>query len=88
MNNEQINVGNTASYTTPEYYDRIDVIEKEDCIEMIYQERNNTVYPPRYPTPRIFKIVFSCVDGKWHKSDRIYGKVVPAQKERYEFNEN
>ena len=35
--------------------------------------------------PNVFKIVFSCIDGKWNKSDRIYGKIIPPSEESYEF---
>lgn len=70
---------------------RVDVIEGRDCIEMIYKQasiithRNTT--PSQPPNERVFKIVYSCIDGKWHKSERIYGKIIPAQSEQYEFEE-
>jgi hypothetical protein len=72
-------------YSTPI---RIDVIENNNFIEFIYKETSNitlSVYPPREPEQRVFKIVFSCKDGKWHKSDRIYGEIVEAQSESYIF---
>jgi len=53
--------------------------ELEDSIEMIYEEVSNmvlSIYPSRPPEKRHFKIVFSCVDGKWNKSERIYGKKI------------
>jgi len=37
------------------------------------------------PQERVFKIVYSCVNGKWNKSDRIYGNIISAQDEGYEF---
>jgi hypothetical protein len=43
------------------------------------------VYPPRPPEQRVFKTVFSCVDGRWNKSERIYGEVVAAKLESYSF---
>jgi hypothetical protein len=43
------------------------------------------VYPARVAEQRVFKIVFSCIDGKWNKSERIYGKVVAAKLESYSF---
>jgi len=70
---------------TPE---RVDVIEWQDCIEFIYKETSNityTIYPAPPPQTRVFKITFSCVDGKWNKSDRIYGEIMPAQEEYYSF---
>jgi hypothetical protein len=53
--------------------------ELEDSIEMIYEEVSNmvlSIYPSRPLEKRHFKIVFSCVDGKWNKSERIYGKKI------------
>jgi hypothetical protein len=67
---------------------RVDVIENNDNIEFIYKETSLmqlAVYPQRPSEQRVFKIVFSCVDGKWNKSERIYGKIIPAESERYEF---
>lgn len=67
---------------------KVDVIEKQDCIEFIYKEISTityTVYPSPPPQERIFKIVFSCKDGKWNKSERIYGKIIPSSKEQYKF---
>lgn len=69
---------------------RVDVFEGSDCIEMIYKQTSMctlTMYPSPPPQERVFKIVYSCVDGKWHKSERIYGKIIPAQEEQYEFKE-
>jgi len=67
---------------------RIEVVEHPDKIEMIYKETSNTtytMYPPSPPETRVFKIVFSCVDGKWNKSERIYGEVIPPRGESYKF---
>lgn len=66
---------------------RLEVRELSDSIEMIYEEAslmNLTIYPSPPPEKRYFKIVFSCVDGKWNKSERIYGKKVERQ-EYFEF---
>jgi hypothetical protein len=46
-----------------------------------------TIYPSPPPEERVFKIVYSCVDGKWNKSEKIYGKIIPSQKEYYEFED-
>jgi hypothetical protein len=72
---------------------RIDVIEKSDCIEFIYKEYANII--TSHPTicyttilgeqSRVFKIVFSCAGGTWNKSERIYGRIVAAKEETYEF---
>lgn len=66
---------------------RLEVNELNDSIEMIYEETSLislAVHPPRPPEKRYFKIVFSCVGGKWNKSERIYGKKVERQ-EYFEF---
>jgi hypothetical protein len=58
---------------------RLEINELEDSIEMIYEEVSNmvlSIYPSRPQEKRHFKIVFSCVDGKWNKSERIYGKKI------------
>lgn len=70
--------------------ERLDVLEFEDRIEMIFKETSmitSTIWPSLPPATRVFKIVFSCKDGKWHKSNRIYGKIIPSQEERYEFED-
>lgn len=68
---------------------RVEVNEYSDYIEMVYKERLNnslSVYPSRPPEERVFKIIHSCVDGQWHKSERIYGKILPAKNETYSFD--
>lgn len=89
-----LNLGGTSTtfkidpqYSSPELI-RFD--EFEDRLEFIYKEKLNiiyTVYPPKEPEERVFKIVYSCVEGKWNKSNKIYGKIIPATKENYEFDE-
>lgn len=90
----QLNTGMTGSVTTMNTWltpQRVDVIEYADCIEFIYKETSmlilTSIYPPPPPEERVFKIVYSCVDGKWNKSERIYGKIKPSQKEYYEFED-
>jgi len=83
----------TSTYTmdpwnTPE---RVEVIENADNIEMIYHQFSKIQHANMFGTmpadKRIFKIIYSCVDGKWNKSEPIYGKIIPAQKECYEFED-
>lgn len=74
-----------TQYGTPELV-RFD--EFEDRLEFIYIETSNiiyTVYPSPPPERRVFKIIFSCVDGKWNKSEKIYGEIIPATEEYYDF---
>ena len=79
-------VGSTTNINIWSNPERVDVIENSDSIEFIYKETSMisyTSFPP--PQVRVFKIVFSCVNGKWNKSERIYGEIVPAEDERYVF---
>lgn len=81
--------GTTANLNTWKYPIRIEVKEYFDYIEMIYKETSMiqlAIYPLRTPEERVFKIIFSCVGGKWHKSERIYGKIIPSQNESYIFD--
>lgn len=83
-------IGSTSYFNTWNYPQRIDVREVGETIEMIYKEKSMltyTIYPSPPPEERVFKIVYSCVDGKWNKSERIYGKIIPHQEEYYNFAE-
>lgn len=69
---------------------RVDIREYPDRIEMIYKQTSNitlTIHPSPPPAERVFKIVFSCVDGKWNKSEPIFGEINRAQAEHYIFND-
>ena len=61
----------------------IDTVVKENSIELVYKE----VSIWNGLDNKIYKIVYSCLDGKWHKSDRIYGEIIPKQviEETYKF---
>ena len=83
-----ISVTSTESYCTSctvSLYDSflIDTIVKENSIELVYKE----VSIWNGLDNRVYKIVYSCLDGKWHKSDRIYGEIIPKQviEETYKF---
>jgi len=81
-------VGST-SYTTKLWNDPIlkETREVGESIEMIYFQTSmysRTGGIPPYHDERIFKIVYSCVDGKWNKSEPIYGKIIKSY-EYYEF---
>lgn len=85
--------GNTSTSSTgssmwgmPEF---VHVIDTGESIEMIYKETSMLTTLGIYSRPeeRVFKIVYSCVDGKWNKSERIYGKVVPPSDEWYDFDD-
>lgn len=80
---------NTTTFiNTYSTLERISVHEVGESIEIVYKETSmNTlaVYPHRQPDQRVFKVVYSVKDGKWHKSERIYGDIIPASPEYYEF---
>lgn len=83
-----ISVTSTESYCTSctiSLYDSflIDTIVKENSIELVYKE----VSIWNGLDKRVYKIVYSCLDGKWHKSDRIYGEIILEQiiEETYKF---
>lgn len=79
----------TLTYNKWDYPVLIKTTEVGESIEMLYEETSNIyhlTYPTRRPERRVFKIVYSCKDGKWHKSNRIYGNIIPAQEEKYEFD--
>lgn len=68
----------------------IETKEVGESIEMVYKQRSSLHYTSNYPRPaeeRVFKIIYSCIDGKWNKSEPIYGKLIPARDEYYEFEE-
>lgn len=67
----------------------IKVEEIGETIEFIYKQTSMisyTVYPLPSPEERVFKIVFSCKNGKWNKSEPIYGTIIPATDEDYDFD--
>lgn len=67
-----------------------EVNEVGESIEMIYIQTSSfsrTGGLPPYHDERAVKIVYSCIDGKWNKSEPIYGKIIAAQDEYYEFED-
>lgn len=65
---------------------QVDVIQFPDKVEFVYIETstfNYTSYPAPPPERRVFKQVFS-KDG-W--SERLYGDIIPAIAEQYDFDE-
>ena len=70
----------------------IDFKEVGESIEIIYKEKSNMRFFVDFNeliknNEKVFKIIFSCKDGKWHKSERIYGNIIPSSDETYEFND-
>jgi hypothetical protein len=80
----------TSTLNTWYYPERIEVREVGESIEMIYKQTSSfsrTGGLPPYHDTRLYKIVYSCVDGEWNKSEPIYGKIIPAQDESYQFED-
>ncbi len=80
----------TTSINNWNYPERIEVREVGESIEMIYKQTSSfyrTGGLPPYSDERVYKIVYSCVDGEWNKSEPIYGKIIAAQDEYYEFED-
>ena len=59
----------------------------EDSIEMIYKQSSLLSQGWSAPPSRVYKTVFSCVDGKWNKSDPIFGIINERIEEAYFFPE-
>ena len=70
------------SWNEPE---RVSVTEFLDRIEMVFTETSAASISTAAPERRVFKVIFSCVDGKWNKSSRIYGTIQKAVGEKYTF---
>jgi len=83
----QINTGiHTTTFNPWSEPIRIQINEFPDHIEMIYKQTSMISYGwNNSPEERVFKIIFSCIDGKWNKSEPIYGKIIPKQEEYYDF---
>lgn len=66
----------------------VETIVKDESIELIYFQYPTVTFSYHSAPKNIcFKIIYSCIDGKWNKSEPIYGEVIPASKETYEFND-
>jgi len=82
------NTTGTSTFNPWNHPEIIEVREVGESIEMIYKQTSSfsrTVGLQPYHDERLYKIVYSCVDGKWNKSEPIFGKIIPAQSESYEF---
>lgn len=79
--------GTSHAFNNWGHPERMEVNEYEDRIEIIYKETSIIVTTGfcSVPEKRVFKIIFSCIDGRWNKSNPVYGKIIAAQDECYEF---
>jgi hypothetical protein len=64
---EIINVKETDWYPAKQ----INFFDLGNSLEIVYQEECEKIH-----LERVFKIVYSCIDGKWHKSERIYASMI------------
>ncbi len=82
---------NTSGTTQLNLWNQPVLIKSEevgDTVEFTYKETymiSYSIHPSFLPEQRVFKIVFSCKDGKWHKSEPIYGTIIPTTDEDYDF---
>jgi len=88
-----INFGTSATTGYDEWSNfptLIKAVEVGETIEFIYKQTSNIsylgIYPQGSPRERVFKIVFSCKNGKWNKSEPIFGVIIPPSDEEYEFD--
>lgn len=65
----------------------VEVDEGENYLALTYTEdRISNFYNATSGSAesrRVYKVIYSCRGGKWHKSEKIYGKIVPPTKETY-----
>lgn len=81
--------GTTVNINPWGHSEFVEFIEYSARIEVFYkQHRMINSWPPPTDQERVYKIIFSCKDGVWHKSNPIYGKIIPAQSEYFEFEDN
>lgn len=71
------------NWSTPKL---VETIVNAESIELVYTQYQTVYLDWQGSQTRCFKIVYSCIDGKWNKSEPIYGEIIPANKETYEFN--
>lgn len=65
----------------------VETIIKSESVELIYTQYTTIFIDWQGSEHRCFKIIFSCIDGKWNKSKPIYGEIIPANRETYKFND-
>lgn len=85
MSQPDLSFGGTTSLNTWSKPTLVETNVYLDRIELIYRQEslmgNNWGYLPS----RVYKRIYSCIDGVWNESEMIIGKIIPAQPETYEF---
>ncbi len=57
-----------------------------DRVEILYKRQSMLSNGYQSPPAQVYKIVHSCVDGKWNVSDPIFGEILPRTEEDYVFD--
>lgn len=80
------NTGTTATWRPWSDPSLVKTIVNEDSIELVYKQYSmvSTGFHGDFPS-RVYKVICSCKDGKWHKSDPIEGEIISAVEEGYQF---
>ena len=86
-------IGSTIGYYAREEWSEphlVDVDEGENYLALTYtQSKVSCFYSGSSAahsdvgSRRVYKIIYSCRGGKRHKSDKIYGRIVPPTNETY-----
>ena len=71
---------------------QIKTIVHKDNIEIWYTQdkvfiNSNSIFP-NSPVQRLYKIIYSCIDGKWNESSPIFGQIIPPQDIQFIFTED
>ena len=77
------NITNANLWSNPEL---IETNVLDSSVELIYKQVYLVSNSWQTPSRRALKIIFSCIDGKWNKSEPVYGEIISAQEEYYTFN--
>lgn len=86
-------IGSASGYYLREEWSEpqlVDVDEGENYLVLTYTQSKVSCFYSGYSAThsdvgsrRVYKIIYSCRGGKWHKTDRIYGRIVPPTEETY-----
>jgi hypothetical protein len=86
-------IGSSSGYYLREEWSEphlVDVDEGENYLALTYTQSKVSCFYTGYSAThsdvgsrRVYKIIYSCRGGKWHKSDKIYGRIVPPTEETY-----
>lgn len=79
-------IGNITTTQLVQYTDDlIETIVLNESIELIYKRTSTLWVGMGTNNTQVYKVICSCVDGKWNKSEPIFGEIIPASNETYLF---